>query len=42
MSRRKLLILGRQIGLKMDLDEVQVDSLVPKPLARGKYTQRAS
>ena len=35
---RKLLILGRQIGLKMDLDEVQVDSLVPKPLARGKYT----
>jgi aspartokinase/homoserine dehydrogenase 1 len=37
---RKLLILGRQIGLKMDLDEVQVDSLVPKPLARGKYTSR--
>jgi aspartokinase/homoserine dehydrogenase 1 len=35
---RKLLILGRQIGLKMDLDEVKVDSLVPKPLARGKYT----
>jgi aspartokinase/homoserine dehydrogenase 1 len=37
---RKLLILGRQIGLKMDLDEVQVDSLVPRPLARGKYTSR--
>jgi aspartokinase/homoserine dehydrogenase 1 len=37
---RKLLILGRQIGLKMDLDEVQVDSLVPKPLARGKYSSR--
>ena len=35
---RKLLILGRQIGLKMDLGEVKVDSLVPKPLARGKYT----
>jgi aspartokinase/homoserine dehydrogenase 1 len=34
---RKLLILGRQIGLKMDLDEVKVDSLVPRPLARGKY-----
>src|SRR4029079_7739610 len=34
---RKLLILGRQIGLKMDLNEVKVDSLVPKPLARGKY-----
>jgi bifunctional aspartokinase / homoserine dehydrogenase 1 len=37
---RKLLILGRQIGLKMDLDEVQVDSLVPTPLARGKYTSQ--
>jgi bifunctional aspartokinase / homoserine dehydrogenase 1 len=37
---RKLLILGRQIGLEMDLDEVQVDSLVPKPLAKGKYTSR--
>ena len=24
----------------MDLDEVQVDSLVPKPLARGEYTSR--
>src|SRR5438874_2026839 len=28
---RKLLILARQIGLKMDLGEVKVDSLVPKP-----------
>ena len=37
---RKLLILGRQIGLKMDLAEVKVDSLVPKALARGKYTSR--
>ena len=35
---RKLLILARQIGLKMDLDEVQVDSLVPAALARGKYS----
>jgi len=35
---RKLLILARQIGLKMDLDEVQVDSLVPPALARGKYS----
>jgi aspartokinase/homoserine dehydrogenase 1 len=34
---RKLLILGRQIGLRMDLDEVRVDSLVPKALSRGKY-----
>jgi bifunctional aspartokinase / homoserine dehydrogenase 1 len=35
---RKLLILGRQIGLKMELNEVKVDSLVPKPLSRGKYS----
>jgi aspartokinase/homoserine dehydrogenase 1 len=35
---RKLLILGRQIGLKMDLDEVKVDSLVPRALSRGTYT----
>ena len=35
---RKLLILGRQIGLTLDLDQVKVDSLVPKPLARGTYT----
>jgi aspartokinase/homoserine dehydrogenase 1 len=35
---RKLLILARLMGLKMDLDEVKVDSLVPKPLARGPYT----
>ncbi|HJZ72840.1 MAG TPA: bifunctional aspartate kinase/homoserine dehydrogenase I [Vicinamibacterales bacterium] len=35
---RKLLILARQIGLKMDLDQVRVDSLVPRALARGKYT----
>jgi bifunctional aspartokinase / homoserine dehydrogenase 1 len=37
---RKLLILGRQIGLTMDLDEVRVDSLVPKALARGTYSSR--
>ena len=37
---RKLLILGRQIGLTLDLDEVKVDSLVPKPLSRGKYTSK--
>ena len=35
---RKLLILARQIGLQMDLEEVRVDSLVPPPLARGKYS----
>jgi len=37
---RKLLILARQIGLKMDLDEVAVDSLVPPALARGGYSSR--
>ena len=37
---RKLLILGRQIGLTMDLDEVRVDSLVPKALAGGAYSSR--
>jgi bifunctional aspartokinase / homoserine dehydrogenase 1 len=35
---RKLLILARQIGLTMDLDDVRVDSLVPKALARGPYS----
>jgi aspartokinase/homoserine dehydrogenase 1 len=37
---RKLLILARQIGLTMDLEDVEVDSLVPKPLARGAYSAR--
>src|SRR5262249_23482123 len=37
---RKLLILARQIGLKMDLADVRVDSLVPAALARGGYTSR--
>jgi aspartokinase/homoserine dehydrogenase 1 len=37
---RKLLILARQIGLTMDLDEVRVDSLVPKALASGMFSAR--
>jgi aspartokinase/homoserine dehydrogenase 1 len=37
---RKLLILARQIGLKMDLQEVRVDSLVPRPLASGAFSPR--
>jgi len=37
---RKLLILARLIGLTMDLEEVRVDSLVPKPLARGKFSEQ--
>ena len=37
---RKLLILAREIGLKMELDEVTVDSLVPRPLRRGKFSEK--
>jgi len=37
---RKLLILARQIGLKMDLQEVRVDSLVPRALSRGVFSPR--
>jgi aspartokinase/homoserine dehydrogenase 1 len=35
---RKLLILAREIGLKMELGEVTVDSLVPRPLRRGRFS----
>jgi aspartokinase/homoserine dehydrogenase 1 len=37
---RKLLILGRMIGLKMDVGDVRVDSLVPNELRRGPYSAR--
>ena len=37
---RKLLILARQIGSTMDLGDVRVDSLVPKALARGKFSEQ--
>ena len=37
---RKLLILGRQIGLTLDLNEVKVDSLVPTPLSARLVQQR--
>jgi homoserine dehydrogenase len=37
---RKLLILARMTGHKMDLRDVTVDSLVPKPLSRGAYSDR--
>src|SRR5205807_9559475 len=37
---RKLLILAREIGLKMELDEVTVDSLVPKPLRHTKFSEK--
>jgi aspartokinase/homoserine dehydrogenase 1 len=37
---RKLLILAREIGLKMELDEVTVDSLVPRPLRSGRFSEK--
>ena len=37
---RKLLILAREIGLKMDIDEVPAQSLVPPALGRGSFTPR--
>jgi aspartokinase/homoserine dehydrogenase 1 len=37
---RKLLILARQIGSTMDIDNVRVDSLVPPRLARGRFSPR--
>jgi aspartokinase/homoserine dehydrogenase 1 len=34
---RKLLILARQIGLKMELDDVDLESLLPSSLAAGPF-----
>ena len=36
---RKLLILARQIGLKMDMHHIKIENLVPKPLQGGKFSQ---
>jgi aspartokinase/homoserine dehydrogenase 1 len=35
---RKLLILARQLGLKMDMQDIKVESLVPQPLRNGKFS----
>jgi bifunctional aspartokinase / homoserine dehydrogenase 1 len=35
---RKLLILGRQTGLKMEVDDVVVESLVPRCLTDGPFS----
>ncbi len=37
---RKLLILARQSGLKLDIGQVRVDSLVPRQLSGGPFSQR--
>jgi|WetSurMetagenome_2_1015567.scaffolds.fasta_scaffold23509_3 bifunctional aspartokinase / homoserine dehydrogenase 1 len=36
---RKLLILARQIGLQMDMDDIKVENLVPQPLRRGAFSK---
>jgi len=36
---RKLLILARQMGWKMDLEQVKVENLVPEQLRKGKFTK---
>jgi aspartokinase/homoserine dehydrogenase 1 len=37
---RKLLILGRQSGLPLEIEDVDVQSLVPQALARSKFSER--
>jgi aspartokinase/homoserine dehydrogenase 1 len=37
---RKLLILARQSGSRMDIEDVRVESLVPRSLAAGSFSQR--
>jgi aspartokinase/homoserine dehydrogenase 1 len=37
---RKLLILGRHMGLRMDIEDVRVESLVPPALSTGAFSDR--
>ncbi len=36
---RKLLILARQIGLKMDMHDIGIENLVPQPLRKNKFSK---
>lgn len=36
---RKLLILARQLGLRMDLADIRADNLVPRPLRGGEFSK---
>ncbi|HEY6191725.1 MAG TPA: bifunctional aspartate kinase/homoserine dehydrogenase I [Bacteroidota bacterium] len=37
---RKLLILARQLGFKVELKEIQVENLVPPPLRKGSFSEK--
>ena len=36
---RKLLILGRQLGMKMDMKDIRVENLVPPKLRKGTFSK---